>query len=297
MDGLYSLHVCIDVEGITVVRFATLLCLCALLLAGCDPGPAAVTETPPDPLALVTEASENIRQTQTFRMIVEQTGQPYFIGTDLGTAQFRRAEAQYVAPDRMQANVRILVVGLPTEADVYSHGANQWLRNDVLTGNRWVNTPFSPGFNPETLIAQETGFQASLAALIDMQYVGVETLESGVSAYHLTATANGEDVTALLAGLIYMTGTVNVDVYIDTVTRIPVRFVIVEPETVSEEYPEPTTWTIDIFDIDEPAELDDPEAAAGTAEAAATGEATAESTSATVESTPDATADATEAGS
>ncbi len=245
-------------------RLLIVLLLLVSVSAACSGSP---TEPPPEPMALVTTAAENIRETDTFRMLVERTGAPYFIQTDLGNVAFRRASAQYVAPDVMEAQVRLIAAGLPTEVGVFSRGERQWYRNDILTGGQWYNAPFSPGFNPQTLIAEETGFQQSLQALIGMTYAGEETLEDGSPVFHLDATANGGDVTALLAGLIEMGGTVDVDVYIHRETRLPVRFVIVQPGTVTAEEPEPTTWTIDIYDINAPAEINDPEASPAPAEA------------------------------
>lgn len=236
-----------------------LLLVLAGIIAGCSGSP---TEPPPDPMTLVTTAAENIRETDTFRMLVERTGAPYFILTDLGNVAFRRAMAQYVAPNVMEAHVRLIAAGLPTEVGVFSRGDNQWYKNDILTGGRWFNAQFSPGFNPQALIAEETGFQQSLQALIGMTYVGEQTLEDGSPVFHLDATANGGDVTALLAGLIEMGGIVDVDVYIHRETRTPVRFVITQPDTVTDDQPEPTTWTIDIYDINAPAAIDDPEAGA-----------------------------------
>jgi hypothetical protein len=255
-----------------VLRLVSLITALAVALASCTGTP---TEAPPDPLQLVTDAAENIRETTSFRMIVERQGAPYFIETDLGAVNFRRAVAQYVAPNVMQATVRLIAAGIPAQVDVFSRGENQWYRNDILTANRWFNAPFSPGFNPESLIAQETGFQASLRALIDMSYVGQETLEDGSPVYHIKATANGPDVTALMAGLVYMSGVVQVDVYIHREKLLPVRFVIVQPDTATEAEPEPTTWTIDVYDIDASPEIDDPEAGApAQPQAATTAEAT-----------------------
>lgn len=241
-------------------RVVIALCILIIPLAACQPAPSATATPPPNPLDMVTHAAENVRTFDSFRMQVNTEGAPYFIATQLGNVQFRRAVAQYVAPNLMQANVRLIAAGLPIEVDVFSKDENQWYRNDVLTANRWYNNEFSPGFNPRTLIAEETGFQASLKALINMVLVGTETLEDGSAVYHLSATARGEDVTALLAGLIYMTGTVNVDVYIHQEKIYPVRFVIVQPETVSDTEPDPTKWTIDIYDLNQAAEIDDPEA-------------------------------------
>jgi len=240
-----------------VTRIFGCIVLTLLLLTGCQG-----ETTPPltDPLELVTESARLIRQTSSFQMIVEQIGAPYYILTDLGELVFRRANAQYVAPDVMQANVRLLAIGgIPAEVDVFSKGDEQFYRNQILTANQWINAEFAPGFNPQKLIAEETGFQTALTAMIGLNYVEMAILESGVEAYHLQATARGVDVGALLAGLVYDLGDiVNVDVYVDKATGYPVRFIIVQPGTETEDEPEPTTWTVDVFDFDETPEIDPP---------------------------------------
>jgi hypothetical protein len=113
--------------------------------------------------------------------------------------------------------------------------------------------------------------QSALNALLQLSYVGEEELESGALVHRLTATANGPDVSALLGGLIEPVGEVVVDVFIDRETRQPVRFTIREfnspyaatPE-VGEEA-EPIIWTIDVYDINAPAELDAPQEGEGAA--------------------------------
>ncbi len=245
------------------MRFSLLWsCLLALIAVGCTVAPAPTPTPPPDPLKLVRDSMLNLRQKDTFRMLVERAGAPYFVETDLGRVIFRRAEAQYSAPDILGATVRLIAAGLPTNFDLFSRGDNQWYRNDILTAGRWLNAPYTPGFNPETLIASDAGFQAAVAALVDLAYVGEETLEDGAPVYHLKATAEGAGVTALLAGLVGMTGLVNMDIYIHRELLIPVRFIIEQPDTVTEDEPEPTVWTIDIHSINEPMTLDDPEATA-----------------------------------
>lgn len=246
------------------------------LLVGCAGSAGAPTEAPPDPLDLVKEAATNIRSADTFRISVDQTGPDYKILTEYATVYFRRATAQYVSPGEMQATIRVIAGGIPIEVEVFSRAAEQWYRA-IWTGNRWVNQPFAPGFNPETLIAEDTGIEAALKSLIDLSYVGEEQLENGASVYHLSATADGSDVSALLGGLIEPVGIVNVDVYIDTTTRYPVRFMITEhdsPYAVTPEpgqEAEPVVWTIDVYDLNAPAELSTPEASS-------TEEATAEAT-------------------
>jgi hypothetical protein len=233
-----------------------------VLLAGCT---GNATPTPSlDPLALVTEAAANIRAAETFRISVTQEGPDYMLATEYGTAIFRSATAQYVAPREMQANVRVVVAGLPIQIDVFSRGADQWYRA-IWTGNQWLNQPFQEGFDPETLVSEEAGFQSALDSLIELNYAGEAELDSGAQVYHLTATANGPDVTALLGGLIEPVGEVLVDVYIDRETRQPVRFIIQEFNSPFAATPEageddiPIVWTIDLYDIDAPAELDAPQ--------------------------------------
>lgn len=229
--------------------------LAALALAGCS-GDAA-TPPPPDPTELITQAADNIRSVDTFRMEVIASGAPYIINTDLGQVAFRRAVAQYVAPDNLQAEVRLIAAGLPADVEIFAQGEQQWYRNSILTANRWVNAPFAPGFNPALLIAEDTGFEVALNALIDLQYVGETDLDGVIPVYHLRGTARGEDIVALLAGLIDEMGMVEVDVYIEREQRVPARFIIVDLDTEAEET-EPTTFTVDIYDVNAPPELDLP---------------------------------------
>jgi len=262
-------------EGLTVLRLLCLITLVALL-AGCGGSPEP-TAAPLDPLALITEAADNIRAADTFRIDVAQEGPNYTIYTDYAAVFFRRATAQYVAPNEMQARIRVIALGLPIEIEVYSRGATQWY-SAIWTGDNWINQEFAPGFNPETLIAADTGFQSALAALIELDYVGEETLENGTPTYHITSRAQGDQVAALLAGLIAPVGDVTVDVYVHRETRYPARFRITEynspyaetPEPVPDTTPEiePVVWIIDLYDINAPAELTPPEATAeATAEA------------------------------
>jgi LppX_LprAFG lipoprotein len=263
-----------------VLRLLTIL-LVALLVGGCASSPP--TEAPPDPVEVVRQAAANIRAANTFRISVDQSGPQYQIYTDYATVLFRRAIAQYVAPGMMEATIRVIAAGLTISVDVFSHGTDQWYRA-IWTGNQWVNQAFAPDFNPETLIAEDTGFQAAMKALIGLSYKGTDQLESGAQAYHLAATANGPDVAALLGGLIQPVGTVNVDVYVDTETRFPDRFIITEfnsPYAVVTEPGKPVdpiVWTIDLYDINAAPDIATPEAV-NEATLEATAEATPEAAS------------------
>lgn len=238
-------------------------CFAALLLAACDgAGPAATSMPPPEPLALVTEAANSIRAADTFRMIVDQTGPTYPIETQFGPVSFRRANAQYAAPDTLQAAIAVLALGARIDVDVFARGADQWFRAPLWTGDQWLHATFAPGFNPEILIAQDAGFQAAVDAARELEYVGETQLENGQNVHHIRGVADGPALNGLLVGLIEMQGEVAVDVFIDRETGLPARFVLTEPVEGSDE---PRVWTLDILDVNAPAVLDDPEA---TAEAA-----------------------------
>ncbi|MEP7293276.1 MAG: hypothetical protein ABI835_15940 [Chloroflexota bacterium] len=268
--------------------------LLVTLLVGCASAAPPPTEAPPDPRQLIQEAADKIRSADTFRIDVTEAGPDYQIFTNYATVFFRRAVAQYVAPGIMQGTIRVIGAGLPLQIDIFARGAEQWYRA-IWTGNLWLNQAFADGFNPMTLIAQETGFQAALNALINLSYIGVTELESGAQVFQLAATANGPDVSALLGGLISPVGIVDVGAFIDRETHYPSRFVITEHDNPYVAPPEPgepknpVVWTIDLYDINAVAELSTPEVMATAS--------TETAPQATIEATANTTADATEAAS
>lgn len=235
------------------------------VIAGCSTD--STTEATPEPMTLLVEAADKIRTSDTFRLYVEQTGNTYRFEvyldearTNLVRAEFEFARAQYVARDMLQATTRILIetpLGqLAQDVDIFSKGSLQWYR---LAGLPWIAGDFAPGFNPVTLIADDSGFQAALTALEALEFVGTPTLEDGTPTYHLRGTANGPAIRGLVVGLINFAETVPVDVFIHRETRYPVRLILTQPETATDENPDPTTWTIDVFDVDEAADLTPPE--------------------------------------
>lgn len=274
-----------------------------LMLVACGSGDsdanaeAEATSPGDDPLSLLTTAALNIRSAETFRLDVQQSGADYDVlitlNNQVTSVAFRRAVAQYVTPDIVQGTVRVVAGIVPVDVDIFSRGFAQWVR---FVGTNWIREDFAPGFNAETLIAQDTGFQAALAALTELNNQGETSLEDGTGVYHLSGIADGEAVTSLLVGMIEAQGMIPVDVYIDRDELYPARIVIHQLDTATDEEPEGTTWTIDVYDINAAQEIDPPENSEAIAEevnalmmAELTLEATAE---ATAEMTPEATDEA-----
>ncbi|MCU0499167.1 MAG: LppX_LprAFG lipoprotein [Anaerolineae bacterium] len=229
-----------------------------LLLVGCaGDNPEA---TPIDSVALLIEASNNIRSKDTFRLYVEQSGAEYLIpvylfNNELVNVEFRFARAQYVAPDTLQATSRVIAV-MPLDVEVLARGNEQWYQ---LPGLGWQKGEFAPSFNPATLISDDSGFQAALTALKQLEYLGETTLDDGRPVYHLRGIADGPAVANLVVGLLDLQGDIPVEVFIHREERYPVRLKLIQPDTVSETEPVPTTWTIDVFDVNAPSEIITPE--------------------------------------
>lgn len=225
----------------------------ALILGGCN-GDDSSDAPPPDPVALLDEAAENIRAAEAFRMEIRHSGADYMINVYLGETTdtpvkvaFRRAMAQYVAEDKLDAQVSVLMGSGRVNLDIYAQGYDQWFR---LEGTPfWVHGEFAPGFNPQTIIAGDSGFHAALSEMENLEYQGETSLEDGTKVYHITGTADGGIVTTLLVGMIKARADVDVEVFVDRDTHYPARLVIRQPETITENDPEPTTWTLDIYDI------------------------------------------------
>lgn len=242
-----------------MLRLLIVLLLITLALVGCGD---ESNRAPDDPLQLLTDSAEKIRSANTFRLYVEQSGAPMYFHiyqdeaqTQLIEIEYRFAHAQYVAPDSLQAAARIIVrpVGLPVDAEIFSRATDQWYRLPPILNN-WVRGDFAPGFNPATLIADDSGFQAALTSLKALEWVESTTLDDGQPVHHLRGIADGPSVSALVVGLIEPTGDVPVDVFVNRDTGYPVRLILKQPETITDDNPEPTTWTIDVYDINaEPA--------------------------------------------
>lgn len=243
-------------------RLAIFLLIMVWVLAGCGGDAtqqAAATRTPAD---MVKQAAANVRPVDTLKMTIERSGAVYLFQADMGTVAFNRLEGQYVAPDTIQAKARVMLGKLPLDIDVFAKGADQWIRG-IFSNMEWQKTDFATGFNPQTLISQEnSGLQVAMASLKDVKQVGEESLEDGTAVYHLSATAAGQDVSALVAGLLQMTGQVTVDLYVDKAQILPLKFVVVQPDTITDTEKDPTTWTIEIYDFNVPATLETPEATA-----------------------------------
>src|SRR5258706_10174167 len=179
-------------------------------IAACSPTPAAPTPTPtalPDPTALLAKAASEVQKAKSVQIKLQLSGAPSFVdpptvpGGPGNTISFVSADGAYVAPDRVKAKVVARIFGIAGEVEVIAIGDDQWMRNKILTADKWIKRIFSPGFNAAKFVSSDQGIQAALGALKDVKMLGIETID-GVPMYHVTGHAAGVDIAALTVGLI-----------------------------------------------------------------------------------------------
>ncbi len=237
-----------------------------LLVSACTGGSATPTPAP-DPNALLIKAASDFKALKAVRFKLQLAGAPAYVD-DHNTIAFVSAVGSYTEPDRVQAKVVARLLGVPGEVEIVAIGDSQWYRNAVLTGNRWLNQVFSPGFNAAKLIRSDQGIENALKTLKGVELIGAEDL-FGVQTWHIRGRATAADIAALTVGLIRGKDVV-ADLFINIQTGRVERVVLVQPETKTDQEPLPTTWTVEIYDYNAPdVKIDAPPAA--TAQATADG--------------------------
>lgn len=240
-------------RSITVIAL-----LCALLVSACTPTTQEVADIT-DPAAALSEAVDRIRATDTFRILIEQTGTAYQfqVSLDAGassvTAIMRRGEAQFIVPDELYATVRLEVAPLPAvNTELFAKASDQFFR---LAGGSWINFPIAEGFDPSDLVRVDGGFSRALGQLRDLKYLGAETLIDGTVTQHIHGIASGDTINNLMFNLLSLTqNDIEVDVYLDPETKFPLKMVLLLPGSAREGESD-TQWNIELYDINAPAEV------------------------------------------
>ncbi len=220
---------------------------------------------PPEPRSLLVQVIDNLRAVETFRMLIDQTGAEYVFRVTLDqgqsevTAVMRRAEAQYVTPNVLFATTTLRIGGLPAIGiDIFAKGADQWFK---LAGSPWIQYPIAEGFDPGRLIQDESGFPAALTALESVEYIGMETLDTGLATQHIRGIAKGQVINDLMFGLLDVPAEkpVSVDVYVDNALTLPALLVVTLPNTATASEPNDTQWRIEVYDINAEITIDYPD--------------------------------------
>ena len=107
------------------------------------------------------QSAERMETLQGFQFSISRSGAPAFLDSE-GMLSLSKMEGNFVAPDKVQATVRVITPGLVIAIDVISIGATQWQTNPI-TG-QWEQLPPDWGFNPSSLLEAKAGLPAILIA-------------------------------------------------------------------------------------------------------------------------------------
>ncbi|HNB50852.1 MAG TPA: LppX_LprAFG lipoprotein [Anaerolineales bacterium] len=221
-----------------------------LLFLACSPPPP---ELPPQDI--ITQAADRMKAAPGFHFVIDRQGAPAFLDPDQ-TLSFRRAEGDYVAPDRAKASVRVIAPGIVAEIQAVAIGERYWETN-FLTGE-WQELPAELAFNPAILFDPETGLQPILLAdLTNLTLNGVVELDDlpGLSLYHLTGTLDTTHLYDLSYTLIGP-APVQTEIWIAPDTFDLYRILLTEPAPAAGG--EPTIWQVDFWNIGEVVEISPP---------------------------------------
>jgi len=207
----------------------------------------------PTPDQLLERSAQAMQSLTSVHFSIERSGAPAYVDPT-GTFAFRRAEGDFVAPDRARAQVRVIGPGLVAEVNVVALGDDYW-ESHPLTGE-WGNYS-GFGYNPAALFDPEAGLAAFMRRhLTDLRLLGLDEIEDlpGEQFFHLAASAPGEPVLAMTAGLVGR-GRLAFEWWAEPDTARVIRIRVVEPET---DPADPTVWIIDFDLFDQPAAIEAP---------------------------------------
>jgi hypothetical protein len=234
----------------------TRLCLfCGLVIAITACQPAAAPVVLPDARETLNKAAAEVRNAKSLKIKLQLSGTTAYVDTTRQVS-FVSADGAYVSPDRVSAKIVAKILSVASEVDVVAIGDDQWYSNKILTAGKFIKAVFAPGFNAAKLVSSDVGIEGALKSVRELKMIGVESL-FGVQVYKLTGVADGKDIEALTVGLIRGT-VVNMEIYLNQATARVERVILVQPDTVTEKDPKPTTWTLEIFDYNTDIKIDPP---------------------------------------
>ncbi len=213
----------------------------ALFTASCRSQTASL---PPE--EIIARSASRMAAHTGFEFLVEREGAPAFLDVDK-TISFRRAEGQFISPDRAQTNARIIAPGLVAEMQIISIGDLQWETN-ILSGE-WQPSDPRYSFNPSLLFNPQLGIPSVLAAeLANPVLLGLEELPEtpGLELYALQADLQGATAHRMTFGMIDDEN-LTVRLWIEPETFNLHRIVLVDPADPGEE--EETLWRIDFWNF------------------------------------------------
>ena len=223
----------------------------AVLVAGFAQAQEALA---PEPQALLDEAVAQLQSAESFRLAIEQSGQPYqlaltFDGVNMLPATLQSADAQVISPNELHISARLRLI-IPLSMDIYSRDDRQWL--SFPSGAPWFQLPAFDDFDVSRLLAPEAGIEKVMTNLQDPRIADAEAPVAEQPAWHIEATAAGDAVEVLLFGFIDPKDDVKIDAYITVEDGRLALIEILMLETAVGPEADPSIWRIKFYDYDAP---------------------------------------------
>jgi hypothetical protein len=206
--------------------------------------PVSCGSPTPSPEQLLARSADVMKQVQTVQWAIQREGSPIEVYPDMGLTTLG-GEGVYQAPGQVHAIVKVQAGSMVAEAEIL------WTPDGVYFKLPPLQPAFTlielPGtFSPADLFSTETGIPYILTEkLTDAKLVGEEDLD-GTMTNHITATAQGEDLSSLVGGAVG-SGTATVDLWIDQKTDEILRIKVTEADG--------SGWVVDLFAYGEPVEI------------------------------------------
>jgi hypothetical protein len=195
---------------------------------------------------ILANAASRMSSLKGFEFLIERSGEPVFLNPEQNIA-FRLAQGQYMAPDRVSANVRVIAPGLVTDVQIISIDEQQWETN-YLSGV-WYRIDIRYSFNPLRLFDPDNGIAAILRSdLYDLSFVGLEELTEipGKALYVIDAVVQGDRPSIMTYGMIDPVP-LQSKIWIDPETYYVYRILIIDPANTVDQ--EDTIWKIDFWNF------------------------------------------------
>lgn len=208
----------------------------------------------PEPRALLDAAAEQMQAAESFRLAIEQSGQPYqlaltFDGVNMLPATLEGAEAQILSPNELHISAWVRLI-IPLAMDIYSRDDRQWL--SFPSGAPWLQLPAFDDFDVRRLLAAGDGIEKMMTELQEPRIVDAEALVDEQKAWRIEAAAAGDAVELLLFGFIDPKDDVEIDAYITAADGRLALLEILMLETIGDPDAAPSVWHIRFYDYDAP---------------------------------------------
>lgn len=214
-----------------------------------------------DPVELISDAAVNMDEASSFRLYLDYLNGPTInLGNDEITGgvdvTFHSADAVYIQPDRLQAEVNVTYLATTDNIDLIAIEQQQYINHVVITNGQWQEATFTD-FQPGDLQSAAHGIGQVLQSMENLEYLGIEERD-GSDMYHLRGMVDAQAVRALTFGLISSNGQITVDLYMWTQDRYISEINLKEPVNPEADILQPGLWRITFSQYDKTFNIERP---------------------------------------